>query len=137
MEAGYTVYSESDNTTRYDFDRNIGGLDSVNTKHEDTRLELKTFGRVPYVYYAGQSDFRKFSLKNTFHYNYDTGETARQQVDRFKALVAKREVLVVENSQGQKFLCDVNITGESAPLLYVEEDLDYIEITIECTQIDF
>lgn len=149
IEAGYRIYKKPkkdengvidwDSVIYYNFDKSVGGrgTTSVSTSNENNRLELKTFGRTPYVYYAGETDYDKFSLVGAFHYNEETGETARQQVDRFKQLVKRREILVVENSQGQEFLCDVNITNEAAPSLYVEKDMDYIEVTVECTEIDF
>lgn len=139
-DTGYVIYSNTGSSgEKFKFNKSTGGrgVNSINVKHNNNRTQLTTFGRVPYVYYAGSTDFVEFNLKTVFHYDYDTGETARAQVDRFKSLIDNRETLVVENSQGQGFLCDVNIVGENAPQLYTDRDFDYIEIEVKCVQIDY
>lgn len=137
VDAGYLIYDPSDSGNKFYFDKTLGrGLDSIGVRNENNRTMLKTFGEVPYVYYAGETNFVEFGLSNVFVYNEETGETAREQVDKFKDMVNRRNMLMVENSQGQQFKCDVVIISEEFPKLYTEEDLDYITIEVECTQID-
>lgn len=140
IDAGYLIYRRVDNPTiKYEFDKSIGGrgVESVSTRHNNNRTQLTTFGKVPYVYYAGATDFVEFNLSTVFYYNNETNETARSQANRFKEMIDRRETLIVENSQKQKFFCDVNIVSEVAPQLYVERDMDYIEIEVRCIQIDY
>ena len=137
IDAGYIIYDHIDEGVSYPFDKTLGsGIDSVSQGNEDNRLELKTFGRFPYVYYAGKTDYATFELSTVFTYNEQTGVSARQQVDEFSRLVKTRRSLTVDNSQGQSFKCDVKIIGENSPSLYVEKELDYIELRVRCTQID-
>ena len=136
-DSGYVVYDPSFPSVEYAFDVAIGGrgTDDVITTHNENRVELRTFGSVPYVYYAGETDYVSFDLSTVFYYDDENKESARSQMDRFKRMVRKRKILMVENSQGQIFKCDIFIAEERAPSLYVEEDLDYIEVKIRCTQI--
>lgn len=133
----YVVYDPSNPLKKYYFDKSVGsrGLEDVSVENVENRTELKTFGRFPYVYYAGHTDYAVFELSTVFIPDDEIGKTARQQVDEFRSLVKQRKTLTVENGQGQTFKCDVQIIEERSPKLYVENDMEYIEIRIRCTQI--
>lgn len=138
IDTGYVVYNPSNPSDKYFFDKTVGssGSRDVNISNMENRLELKTFGRFPYVYYPGKTDYLVFELSTVFIPDEYSGKTARKQIDEFKALIKKRIPLMVENGQGQQIKCDVQIVGEKSPQLYTLEDFEYIELTIKCTQID-
>lgn len=135
---GYAIYDPSNTVTKYRFDKAVGsrGTSEVDVTKNENRLELRTFGRFPYVYYAGETDFATFNLTGTFIYDEETGKTPREQVDELKALIKQRKTLWVDNGQGQTFKCDVQLTSESAPNLYDEVNMQYITVKVKCTQID-
>lgn len=135
IDAGYIVYDPSSPLIKYYFDKGFS-TDNISVTNIENRLELKTFGRFPYIYYAGQTNYAVFELTTIFMPDDKTGLTARQQVDNLKSLVKKRKPLTIENSQEQIFKCDVQITNESVPKLYTKQDFEYIELSIRCTQID-
>lgn len=132
----YTIYDPSASSTRYHFDKstNSRSIDTVSVDKVENRLELKTFGRFPYIYYAGETNYRVFDLTTVFVDEDD--KNCRDQVDDFKAMLMKRVPLVVENAQGQVIVCDVVLSNESSPKLHALEDsLNYISITVRCTEI--
>ena len=134
----YVVYDPSTPHIKYPFDKTTSGrgVEDIGVENVENRLELRTFGKFPYVYYAGHTDFVIFELSTIFVRDELTGESARSQVDKFKKLIKKRKILWIENGQGQLFKCDVQIVDERSPKLYVENSMEYIEIRIRCTQID-
>ena len=136
--AGYIVYDTSNPTIAFQFDKAVGdrGIETVSTSKVENRLELKTFGKYPYVYYAGQTDYKVFDLTTVFIRDEENNISAREQVNNFKTLIKQRIPLAVEDSEGQVFMCDVQLTGESKPKLFANYDMEYIEISIKCTQID-
>ena len=132
----YIIYDPSASSTRYHFDKstNSRSIDTVSVDKVENRLELKTFGRFPYIYYAGETNYRVFDLTTVFVDEDD--KNCRDQVDDFKAMLMKRIPLVVENAQGQVIVCDVVLSNESSPKLHALEDsLNYISITVRCTEI--
>ena len=105
LEAGYRIYDHSllpNDVEYYDFEASVGGrgIGDVVVTHNENRLELKTFGRTPYVYYAGHTDYATFDLSTVFYYDDEKNESARRQMDRFKTMIKQRKALMVENSQG-------------------------------------
>lgn len=136
-ETGFRISSIAHPTEYFYFDKSVGrrGVENVQTNHNENRTELVTFGKHPFVYYAGQTDYVSFSLSGTF---IDEEEmTCREQVDRLKEILNEREYILVENSQGQKRLCDVTMTSESSPQLHhLGESLNYITVSVNCVEIE-
>lgn len=141
-DAGYQIYHPSSPSKRYDFDKGAGGgIPTVSTGQEENRLELKTFGSRPYVYYAGHTDYATFDLNGVFVTEYgDDGHTivkrAKTIFEEFKSLLRHREPLIVVNSMGDRYICDVSLNPTSTPLLYTDRDMDFIEVSVKCTEID-
>lgn len=143
MNSGYILYLETDKSIQYEFNKTSGksGLQTTSTKKNVSRVSLNTFGKVPYVYYAGEMNYATFDLSTVFLAVYDDAGTkiltAREHADKFIAMVDKHKPIVVEDSQKRKFICDVQITNETTPTLYENDSMEYVEISISCTQIDF
>ena len=138
----YTLYLETDVNNKYEFDKSSGrsGIKTTSIRYTTSRQMLTTFGRVPYVYYGGHTNFATFDLSTIFLAQYDenTGVktlTAREYAKKFIDMVNLRKPIIVENSQGMKIKCDVQITSDVSPVLYAEDDMEYIEISISCTEI--
>ena len=140
---GYRIYDEDEPNVKYYFNKSSKNAGTAQYTLNQNRQELVTFGRVPFVYYAGETYYTTIKLDTIFvdNYYYDennnlTTLTVREQVNNFKALLKKRIPLVLENSQGEKFMVDVVIDNESTPINHVEkESLNYIEMSITCTDI--
>lgn len=143
MDSGYQLYLKQDISKKYDFNKTSGKSSSLSTdskKQVVARQQITTFGKVPYVYYAGATCFSTIDLTTVFLATYNSKGnkelTARGHADEFIAMVNKRKPIVVENSQGMKLICDVQITNDVSPTLYTEDDLEYVEISVSCTQIE-
>lgn len=143
MDSGYIVYLKSDNTVKYEFNKTANKSSGVNTnskKQTTSRQLITTFGRTPYVYYGGNTCYNTVDLSTVFLAQYDDKGnkilTAREYANQFIEMVNKRKPIVVENSQGMKMVCDVQITNDVSPTLYVEDAMEYVEISISCTQIE-
>lgn len=126
---------------RFDFDKTIGQtMAVVNATQHENRTELLTFGSKPYVYYAGNADYMSFPLQGIFVTEYDSeGEVERRAIDiynEFKRVLRRRVPLLVENSIGEEFNCDVSLAQRVSPLHYAENDMDFIEVNVTCTEID-
>lgn len=138
---GYRIYNNNNPEIKYYFDKSTKGLNTAQYTHNQNRQELITFGRVPYIYYAGETDFQAIKLDTVFVNNICqdgecTSKSAREQFNEFKTLILKRVPLVLDNSQGEIFLVDVVIDNENTPQNHVtNESLDYIEVSVTCTEI--
>lgn len=140
IEAGYRIFHPDSPDIYYDFDKGGAGLETVSTTNEDNRLELKNFGKFPIVYHAGETDYESFDLTGVFIPELDDGgfvvKKAKEIYDDFKAMINLREPLRVINSMGEELICDIEIKQRISPKLYVEHDMDFMEVTIGCTEID-
>lgn len=124
----------------FEFNKRTGkNAANVSTKKNIARQVITTFGKTPFVYYAGNTDYKSFDLTGVFLAQYDKhGDkvmTAREYADLFIDMVDQHRPFCVENSQHKKVICDVVITNEVTPLLYDEDTMEYVEITINCTEI--
>ena len=151
LEAGFEIYGLNSSKKYYFETTTNSGIDMVNMKKNENRLELRNFGKMPYVYYSGHTNYRTFELttiftdleKGDFECDGIDGEvevfvnkTCREQVDEFKALLMERKPLIVYNTQDQYFVCDVELIDEISPKQHLLTDtLNYIEITVKCTEI--
>lgn len=138
---GYALYSKNNMSVQYLFDKFIGtggSTKTVDLKPNRQRTQLDTFGRFPLVYYAGKQSYRSFSLSTVFVAETDDNgivlRSAKQVGDDFAALVTGQNTLIVEGC-GEKMLCEVQITSYNVPVLYDEEILDYVEMSITCTEV--
>lgn len=138
---GYVIYEQSNPDDRYYFDKNPNQMDMAQYNIETSRQQLNTFGRVPYVYYAGHTNFEVIRMDGAFveglcQDGSKNTLSSRKQVDGFKRLLQKRVPLVLKNSQGEGYIVDVVIEREETPKNhYSGESLDYIVLTIICTEI--
>lgn len=143
MDSGYLLYLKSNSKIQYEFNKTTGksGLKTGSTKRNVSRTSINTFGRAPFVYYAGTMKYDTFDLSTVFLAVHDEKGnkilTAREHADRFIAMVDTHKPIIVENSQKQQYICDVQITNEITPILYEEDTMEYVEISISCTQIDY
>lgn len=139
---GYVVYEPSNPNKRYYFDKSVNQMDSTTYELRNSRVQLDTFGRVPFVYYGGNTNYQVIRLENVFVEGLcQDGEkitdSARKQVNDFKKLLEKRVPLILENSQGEGYVVDIYIEREETPKTHHtgENLLDYIQIVIVCTEI--
>lgn len=142
---GYSIYHpdvEGDwGGYRFDFDKTIGAtIETVNVTHNQNRLELRTFGARPYVYYAGHTNYQSFALHGIFvdesNLDGDVDKTALEIYNEFKKVVDMRIPLKVENSMGEVLNCDVVLDQRVAPLQYSKGGVDFVEVNISCVEID-
>lgn len=144
LDSGYLVYLKNDTQTKYEFNKTTGKGSSLSTnslKQNTSRQLITTFGRTPYVYYGGNTCYKTIDLTTVFLAQYDDKGnkvlTARQYANQFIEMVNKRKPIIVENKeQGTTMICDVQITNDVSPTLYTKDDLEYVEITINCTEIE-
>lgn len=141
MDSGYLLYLKDRPDIKYEFNKTSGksGVTTTTKKHNNARVSLNTFGKFPLVYYSGCMDYVTFDLSTIFIATYnDIGEkmlSARQQADAFIDMTKTNKPIVVENSEGKTYICDVQITSDASPTLYEDDTLEYIEIGVSCTQI--
>ena len=138
---GYVLYLPSNPNERYYFDKSRNNNEVAQYSLNTSRQELKTFGRVPYVYYGGHTNYHTIRLVSVFVQGLCQDgsvmeKSVREQVNDFKNLIAKRLPLILENSQGEGYVVDVVIDREETPKNHVtNESLDFINISIVCTEI--
>lgn len=138
--AGYQIYHPKEKNKKFDFDKNTGGGNpTTSVDYNVGRIELETYGRTPYVYYAGNTNYVNFDLQTVFVSEYDDNnimtKRAVEKFYEFKELLDRREPLIVASSTGEVFLCDVTISQRTTPSLYVDGDMDFIELTVHCLEI--
>lgn len=144
MDSGYVLYLKNDKSNQYEFNKTTGKSSSLSTnsrKQVVSRQLITTFGRTPYVYYAGNTCYKTIDLSSVFLAQYDDKGnkilSAREYADQFIEMVNKRKPIIVKNhQQGIEMICDVQITNDVSPTLYTEDDLEYVEISINCTEIE-
>lgn len=139
-ESGYVLYLKKDPYTKFYFNKNTGKNNvEVSQTINVTRQSLDVFGKYPYVYYVGNMNYRTFELSGVFiHTEDEYGNkklTASEHAQFFEELVNGNRDFIVENSKKEKFLCDIQIKTISAPLLYEEDQLEYVTVSISCTEI--
>ena len=137
---GYVLYEPNNPDVRYYFDKSANNMSLAQYNLNTSRVELPTFGRVPYIYYGGHTNYHTIRLEGIFVQGLCQDgsikeESARKQVDAFKLLLSKRIPLILENSQGEGYVMDVVIEREETPTNHVtQESLDYISVSIICTE---
>lgn len=143
MDSGYILYLKNDRNNQYEFNKTTGKSSNLGTnsrKQVVSRQLITTFGRTPYVYYAGNTCYNTIDLSTVFLAQYDDKGnkilSAREYANQFIEMVNKRKPIVVENSQGMKMVCDVQITNDVSPTLYENDTMEYVEISVSCTQIE-
>ena len=138
---GFVLYNTQNPNEKYYFNKSSNNMDMAQYNINTSRTELTTFGRVPYVYYGGSTNYHTIRLESVFVQGLcqdgNINEfSAREQVDAFKLLISKHVPLVLENSQGEGYIVDVVIEREETPTNHVtQESLDYIILNIICTEI--
>lgn len=139
-ESGYVLYQKNMPELKFYFDKSIGKSHiEISQNVNKTKFILNTFGKYPYVYNAGNMNYRTFDLTGVFLATENNlGEkvlSASQYATQFEDIVNQKNPFVVENSKGEKLLCDIEIKSISAPMLYFENDMEYVTININCTEI--
>ena len=139
-ESGYIVYLQDTPKLQFYFDKSLNRNHiEVSQNINTTKFVLNTFGKYPYVYNVGNMNYKTFDLTGIFlATENDDGVkilTASEHAKQFEDMVNSRKPFVVENSKKEKFLCDVKINSISAPMLYYENDMEYVTVNISCTEI--
>ena len=138
---GFVIYEMNNPDEKYYFNKSSNNMDMAQYNINTSRTELTTFGRVPYVYYGGHTNYHTIRLESVFVQGLCQDgsvmeKSVREQVNDFKNLIAKRLPLILENSQGEGYVVDVVIDREETPKNHVtNESLDFINISIVCTEI--
>lgn len=139
-ESGYVLYQKNMPELKFYFDKSIGKSHiEISQNINQTKFILNTFGKYPYVYNAGNMNYRTFDLTGVFLATENNlGEkvlSASEYATQFENIVNQKNPFIVENSKGENLLCDVEIKSISAPMLYFENDMEYVTINITCTEI--
>lgn len=135
----YKIYHPENPNSFFEFDKNFGGVQTVSEVNEKNRTELKTFGRLPYVYYAGETDYQVFDLSTVLLSSERDDASVDTPASKFyvqlKRLIRRREPLVVETPLGEKLLCDVSLNPTNIPYGYNDEYFNYLEISVHCVEV--
>lgn len=137
-KSGYKIYLKDDIELKQVFQFNktlnksfIDTTENINI----SKTTLNTFGIYPYVYKVGKMNYKTFDLNGLFLADEEKNFSAKDNVDIFVSLVNQNKPIIMENPLGEKMLVDITIKSITNPLLYKENEVEYITVNISCTEI--
>lgn len=137
--SGYLLYPLSDNTKKFYFNKVVGkSLQIVQENLNTSTKVLNTFGRYPFAYRVGFMEYKTFELTNVFIAKVKDLETkipAHNNLNQFYELINNNEAFIVETPTKDKLKCFVSIKSTSVPMIYKEDNYEYLVVNIECTEI--
>ncbi len=131
---GYKLYLQNDLDNIFYFNKSLNkSFPEASENINNSKITLNNFGIYPYVYKAGQMNYKSFDLNGLFIRN--EKNSAKQNLDVFKEKVNQNKPFIMTNPLGEKMLVDVTIKSISNPLLYQENGVEYIVVNINCIEI--
>lgn len=139
-ESGFIIYLQDNPNLQFYFDKSVGKSHTTIPQNVNiSKVTLNNFGKYPYIYNVGNMNYRTFDLTGVFLAIYDDDNnkvlTANEHAKQFESLVNLRKPFIIENSKREKYLCDIQIKTVTAPMLYYEDDMEYVTIDISCIEI--
>lgn len=139
-ESGYLIYQKDTPKLEFYFNKTIGRNHiEIGQNINTTQFILNNFGKYPFVYVAGNMNYKTFDLTGVFLERLNEDgikiQTANEYAQQFINLVNQNKPFVLENSRNEKMLCHIQLKSVSSPMLYYENDMEYVTVNITCTEI--
>ncbi len=132
--SGYKLHLQNDLDNIFYFNKSINkSFLEISENINNVKTTLNNFGIYPYVYKAGEMNYKTFDLNGLFLR--DDNHSAKQNLDIFKEKVNQNKPFVMINPLGDEMLVDITIKSISNPLLYQEYGVEYILVNISCIEI--
>jgi hypothetical protein len=124
---------DKDTNNVLEFDKMLGNSDgNVDTTLNENRVMIRTFN-YPQIYYVG-TPYTTFTLNSVFVPSdfEKSGDIYNNIVSNF---INNKKPFIVKSGDGRIFVCDISNLRTSKPL-NTWDNFDYINISIDCTEID-
>lgn len=136
---GYLLYPISDENKKFNFNKHTSSnsIDSQEMFNTNKKV-LTTFGKYPFAYRVGNSNYRTFDLVTTFIaiYNDDGSRVGViDQVNDFKDALEKESTFVVETPLNERLKCFVELKSIDFPYGFNEKNYEFATVNISCTEI--
>ena len=133
-DGGYKIYLKDDEDNIFYFNKTLNKSFTETSENINvSKTVLNTFGTYPYVYKAGNMNYKTLDLSGIFIEK--DGMSAKYYLDLFKSKVNQNKPFIMVNPLGDNILVDITIKSISNPLLYQEKAMEYITINISCIEI--
>ena len=129
---GYFVV-DKDTGNVLTFDKSFDSKPMVDTQLNQGRYSVETFSKYPSIYY-NETLYHTFTLSSVIVPDELTksGDTYLNILNKF---IIEHKPMIVKSGNGEVYVCDLSNLKKSSPL-NTWDGYDYLEISIDCQEID-